>query len=136
MPFACALTDLNTKRIFCDCTIVSPNFILTTAHCLFNRTIDTVGIIVGTTDYARPQQSRYAATYRIAGVVIHPDYDPLSMLNDIAIAKTGPIEFNPAVGPVCLPIRSESDANYKLNILLMLTFLIFDFHVFVFLPCW
>lgn len=91
---------------------------------------------MGTTDYARPQQSRYAATYRIAGVVIHPDYDPLSMLNDIAIAKTGPIEFNPAVGPVCLPIRSESDANYKLNILLMLSFLIFDFHVFVFLPCW
>lgn len=105
MPFACGLIDLNTKRVFCAATIISPNFILTVAHCLFNRTIDTVGIIVGTTDYARPTESRYAATYRIFGVVLHPDYDSLSMLNDAAIVKTGPIEFNPAVGPICLPIR-------------------------------
>lgn len=104
MPFACGLTDLNTKRVFCGATIISPNFVLTVAHCLVNRTIDTVGIIVGTSDYARPTQSRYAATYRIFGVVIHPDYEALSMLNDIAIAKTGPMEFNPAVQPACLPI--------------------------------
>lgn len=105
MPFACGLMDLNSKVVFCDATIISPNFILTVAHCLYNRSIDTVGIIVGTTDYAYPTQSRYAATYRLAGVVIHPDYDALSMLNDIAIGKTGPMEFNPAVAPACLPIR-------------------------------
>lgn len=105
MPFACGLMDLNSKRVFCDATIISNQFILTVAHCLYNRTIDTIGIIVGTTDYARPTESRYAATYRIFGVVIHPDYEPVSMLNDIAIIKTGPIEFNPAVAPVCLPIR-------------------------------
>lgn len=66
-------------------------------------------------------------------MVIHPDYDPLSMLNDIAIAKTGPIEFNPAVGPVCLPIRSEADFILA-NILIILSnfFLIFDFDVFFF----
>lgn len=105
MPFTCGLMDLNTKNVFCDGSIISPKFIITVAHCLFNRTINTVGVIVGTTDYARPTESRYAATYRLFGVIVHPDYDPVSMLNDIAIAKTGPIEFNPAVAPICLPIR-------------------------------
>lgn len=105
MPFACGLTDLNTKTIFCDCTIISPNFIITVGHCLHNRSIDTIGVIVGTTDTARPTESRYAATYRLFGAIVHKEYDPLSMLNDIAVAKTGPIEFNPAVAPICLPIR-------------------------------
>lgn len=105
MPFTCGLMDLNTKVVFCDGSIISPNFILTVAHCLYNRTINTIGVIVGTTDYARPTESRYAATYRLFGAIVHPNYDPVSMLNDIAIAKTGPIEFNPAVAPVCLPIR-------------------------------
>lgn len=105
MPFACGLMDLNTKAVFCGCTIISTNFIITVGHCLHNRTINTIGIIVGTTDTARPTESIYAATYRIFGAIIHPDYDALSMLNDIAIAKTGPIQFNPAVAPVCLPIR-------------------------------
>lgn len=115
MPFACGLMDLNTKAVFCGCTIVSTNFILTVGHCLHNRTINTIGIIVGTTDTARPTESRYAATYRIFGAIIHPDYDALSMLNDIAIAKTGPIEFNPAVAPVCLPIRLVHFFYFNLN---------------------
>lgn len=105
MPFACGLMDLNVKNVFCVATIISPNFIISAGHCLFNRTINTIGVIVGTTDYARPTESRYAATYRLYGVIVHPDYDAVSMLNDIAIAKTGPMEFNPAVAPVCLPIR-------------------------------
>lgn len=105
MPFACGLMDLNTKMAFCDGTIISENFVLSVAHCFGNRTNDQMGIIVGTTDYARASESRYAATYQVSGVVIHPDYDALSMLNDIAIVKTGPMQFNPAVAPVCLPIR-------------------------------
>lgn len=105
MPFACGLIDLVSRRVFCDATIISSTFVLTVAHCLTKRTIDAIGIIVGTTDYARPQDSRFAATYRVFAVAIHPEYNPDTMINDIAIIKTGPIEFNPAVAPVCLPIR-------------------------------
>lgn len=106
MPFVCGLIDLSLKTVFCECTIISSNFVVTVAHCLVNRTISNVGVIVGTTDYARPTESRYAATYRLSGAIMHPDYDSLSMLNDIAIAKTAqPIEFNPAVAAACLPIR-------------------------------
>lgn len=109
MPFACGLMDLNTKTVFCHCTIISKNFIVSVGHCLYNRTIDTIGVIVGTTDYAHPVNSRYAATYRLSGVIVHKDYDAVSMLNDIAIGKTiGPIEYNPAVAPICLPIRLVS----------------------------
>ncbi|XP_031635706.1 CLIP domain-containing serine protease 14D-like [Contarinia nasturtii] len=114
MPFACGLLDLNTKIVFCHCTIISQSFIISVGHCLFNRTIDTIGVIVGTTDYARPASSRYAATYRLSGVIVHKEYDPLSMLNDIAIGKIiGTIEYNPAVAPVCLPISERlSQQNY------------------------
>lgn len=73
MPFACGLMDLNTKTVLCECTIISRLFVISVAHCLFNRTIDTIGVIVCTTDYNRPTESRYAATYRLSGMFVHPD---------------------------------------------------------------
>lgn len=105
MPSTCGLIDLNTKGLICGCTIISQNFILTAGHCLANRTIDTVGVIVGTTNYERPFESQYAATYQLLATDIHSQYDSVSMLNDIALARTTPIQFNPAVQAVCLPIR-------------------------------
>lgn len=105
MPFICGLIDLNTKALICGCMIISQNFIITAAHCLANRTIDTVGVIVGTTNYERPFESQYAATYQLMATEIHGGYDSVSMLNDIALARTTPIQFSQAVQPVCLPIR-------------------------------
>lgn len=105
MPFTCGLIDLNTKTVFCGCTIISQYFVLTAAHCLTNRTIDTIGCVVGTTNYARAAESQFAATYQLLATEIYAGYDSVSMLNDIAIARVGPMEFNPAVSAVCLPIR-------------------------------
>lgn len=96
---------MDKKIVFCGCTIISENFILTAAHCLSNRTIDSIACIVGTTDYSRPIESSYASTYEILASIVYPHYDYETLLNDIALARTTRMQFNPAVAPICLPIR-------------------------------
>lgn len=105
-PFSVGLLNLGTKVVFCGGTIISANFVLTSAHCFDNRTNNEIGLLVGCSDYSKPSESHFASTYQVAGVIPHPNYDRLSLLNDIALVKSiGQIQFNPAVQPVCLPIK-------------------------------
>lgn len=51
-------------------------------------------------------ETRYAALYRLARIYIHPEYTADGDKNDIALIRTSrPMQFNEAVGPVCLPFR-------------------------------
>lgn len=105
LPFVAGLINLATKIVFCGGTIISPRFIVSVAHCFDNRTISDIGCLVGMTDYSKPQESRFGATYRIDGVHNYPGYDRTTMLNDIAIIKTvGDMQFNPAVSAACMPM--------------------------------
>lgn len=105
-PFMCGIMDMNTKRVICGCTIIDPQFVITSAHCVVNRTMSDLGCVVGAQDYTMESSSRYTATYRFAGFIPYPSYDPTSFVNDIAIVRIyGSMTFNAGVSAVCLPIR-------------------------------
>lgn len=51
-------------------------------------------------------ETRFAALYRLSKITIHPEYTPQGDKNDIALIQTArPMNFNEAVGAVCLPFR-------------------------------
>lgn len=104
IPYVCGLKDIEHNTVFCGCTIISENFVLTAAHCLSNRTISSIHVITGTSDYNRAN-SRFGATYPIVEAIIHPDFHYQSLANDIALGRVTLMQFNPAVQAVCLPIR-------------------------------
>ena len=48
----------------------------------------------------------------IAESIIHERFDPESFANDIALLRLRrPARFNPAVGPVCLPVNEREIAS-------------------------
>lgn len=105
IPYVGALKDIEHNTVFCGCTIISQSLVLTAAHCLSNRTINSVQVIVGTNDLSNSLYSRYAAIHSIVEVMIHPEYNYFTMSNDIAMVRVSIMEFNAAVQPVCLPIK-------------------------------
>jgi len=55
---------------------------------------------------AKPSELKYK--YKVHKVIPHPEYDPLSRLNDLALLRvTSDIEFNSTseIKPICLPFE-------------------------------
>lgn len=102
----CGIMDMVNKRVICGCIIISEIYVLTTAHCVINQTLNDLGCIVGNQDYTMQSNSPYTSIYRFAGFIPYPNYDHISYVNDIAIMKIyGQIQFNPGVSAICLPLR-------------------------------
>lgn len=105
-PFMCGIMDMTTKRVICGCTIIHEQYVLTSAHCVVNQSMSDLGCIVGAQDYVTQSSSPYTSIYRFAGFIPYPSYDPISLVNDIAIMRIyGSMQFNAGVSAVCLPIR-------------------------------
>ncbi|KAJ2969337.1 hypothetical protein NQ176_g8714 [Zarea fungicola] len=111
-PFMCGLADIDAKKIYCGCTIISDQYILTAAHCVQDRDVSSVGIVVGKPDAGTGFNRRADATrfLRLDIFMIHPQYQRyrVSPCYDIAIVRTvAKIEFSAEVGPACLPFQKN-----------------------------
>lgn len=46
----CGLIDSTMKVIYCGCTIISQQYVLTAAHCIEGKDITRIGVVVGEHD--------------------------------------------------------------------------------------
>ena len=85
----------------CTGTVVAPHIVLTAAHCLVPEVLQGGNVVVGTA------ATSPSASLPIARGIAHPQFDPTSLANDVAIlvlaaaAPPPPIPFGtapPAVG--------------------------------------
>ena len=72
---------------FCGSTVIAPNWLLTTAHCVTgpgSRTDGTIRIkaLPGTDDLLNPKDE-----FSIKQILIHPDYKPLRTKHDVALIE-------------------------------------------------
>ncbi|RVE75129.1 hypothetical protein OJAV_G00013840 [Oryzias javanicus] len=85
---------------FCGGTILNEYIILSAAHCM-NQT-RYIYVKLGKFDVLRTE--KFEASHRVATIITHSKYTPLTYNNDIALIKLEtPIKFTKYILPACLP---------------------------------
>jgi transmembrane serine protease 3 len=101
---------------FCGGTVirVSPtqeasDIVVTAAHCVYEGS-SGITVVAGAHDLNSLGSS--TQTVKVTKAVYHPQYDPDTTTNDIAILKLDkPIKFTSVVQPACLPAPTDSVAD-------------------------
>ncbi|MGW0119494.1 serine protease [Streptomyces sp. NPDC003327] len=105
-PFMAALVDLEGRTEFCGGALIGERHVLTAAHCLTGAYADParVGVFLGDHDLTKAADSPYARLAEPKRFSIHPDYDPGTQRNDIAVVTLDrPVAYDRGVSPIRLP---------------------------------
>ncbi|XP_060865388.1 phenoloxidase-activating factor 2-like [Metopolophium dirhodum] len=109
-----ALILTNGNSFVSNGALIDNKHILSTAHFLtsFSKNFSALKVRLGDWDIYRDVEPRPHVERPVASIVIHPEYSPSNMHNDIAVITLSgaPVPVTDHVGPVCLPPRSPPDA--------------------------
>jgi secreted trypsin-like serine protease len=95
-----SLAQHSNHTHFCGGSILSSSWILTAAHCVYNRSALDVTIHAGSNTLHQSSQKR-----EVAQIFSHPYFESETFFNDIALIQlSSPLDMNdPDLAKICLP---------------------------------
>ena len=110
-PFLVSIYVGRAKMFFCGGTIISDRWILTAAHCVFDKAGPAAQLHVRVGDHRRSAYSKFKMEHEVVEVIRHPRFASIftgQYINDIALLRiSSPISFTDYARPVCLPSREQ-----------------------------
>ncbi|WP_329168030.1 serine protease [Streptomyces sp. NBC_01267] len=109
-PHMAGLVDKGSGQVFCGGSLISDQYVLTSASCLRGRTPATTAVLLGDVDTATGTDTPYARLYPSGRWTVNPAFDAATDRNDIALIQLGSkAELNQGVSPVLLDTSGPSD---------------------------
>ncbi|CAH1402814.1 unnamed protein product [Nezara viridula] len=104
-PWMVMLVEGDSRDVMCGASIINTNVAITAAHCTHYLSRYTkLNVIAGTSDVNKPGQVVPVSRWIEHEKYNSPQYDAARTINDISLLLLEkPLEFNPNVGPVCMP---------------------------------
>jgi len=99
---------------YCGGTIISDQYVVTAAHCVYGYESEPAWVRVGDHDNSDPGDTDYdhIQTFKVKKILVHRQYDERTTANDIALLKLEKrIDFSQyggTVSPICIPKQAET----------------------------
>ncbi|XP_055949628.1 clotting factor C-like isoform X6 [Argiope bruennichi] len=101
---------MNETRQTCGGVLLDRRTVLSAAHCFVNAEFCT--IYFGKYNKSDEKDDKHVLTTRSSEIIVHPEFNPATFNNDIAIVKFSPdVPFSPRIQPICMPSPATTAIN-------------------------
>ncbi|KAI1292137.1 Serine protease 44 [Halotydeus destructor] len=99
----------------CGAVMISPEWIITAAHCIKKNTPADLKVRFGEWDVHREDEFYPYVEKFVRDIIVHSDYYPGNLINDIALIRIdSPVDLGlPHIAPICLPEPYENFAGHR-----------------------